>query len=104
MNEKDTGTNGSPNRETEWHDSRRENWKCPHCGQPMIKSRNSILQSIKVYWQKPWGTIIKMDEPVIPFACVNCGYVMMMLRDHHKVSNEWNRLSDEERKKVLKEQ
>lgn len=74
---------------------------CPYCGGKMLKSRKNLLQSMShVYWQKPWGPMIKMDEPVVTMACVNCGGVLLALRDSAKVSREWVALSDKEKKRI----
>jgi len=78
--------------------------ECPYCGGRMLASRKSMLQGIAVYWQKPWGSTLKMDEPVVPLACVQCGAVVMALRDAARVSREWQALTTEERNKVDSEQ
>ena len=74
---------------------------CPYCGGRMLKSRKNLLRGMThIYWQKPWGSILKMDEPVVPMACVTCGAVMMALRDSARVAREWRELSDEDRKRI----
>ena len=74
---------------------------CPLCGDKMLSSRKTLLQSIHLYWQKPWGPALKMDEPVVPYACMKCGHVMMFLRDSNKVRREYERLPQEETEKVI---
>ena len=75
--------------------------ECPYCGGRMLKSRRNLLQGMThVYWQKPWGSIFKMDEPVVTMACVNCGAVMLALRDSNKVAREWSSLSDDEKRRL----
>ena len=75
--------------------------ECPYCGGQMLKSRKSVLQGIHVYWQKPWGSALKMDEAVVPLACVKCGGVILALRDSHRVFREWSNLSEEEKQKII---
>ncbi len=70
--------------------------ECPYCGGEMLQSRKSMLQGIHIYWQKPWGSTLKMDEAIIPLACVQCGGVILALRDAARVSREWANLSEEE--------
>ena len=69
----------------------------------MLKSRKTMLQGIHIYWQKPWGPTLKMDEAIIPLACVECGGVMLALRDANRVTREWKKLSEEEKGEALKE-
>ena len=69
----------------------------------MLKSRRTLLQGIHVYWQKPWSSTLKMDEAVMPLACVECGGVILALRDAARVTREWQMLSEEEKQKVLDE-
>ena len=75
--------------------------ECPYCGGQMFKSRKTMLQGIHIYWQKPWGSTLKMDEAVMPLACVECGGVILALRDASRVSREWKQLSEKEKKDVL---
>ncbi len=75
--------------------------ECPYCGGQMLKSRKTMLQGIHIYWQKPWGTTLKMDEAILPLACVDCGGVILALRDASRVSREWKKLSENEKKAVL---
>lgn len=78
--------------------------ECPYCGGKMLKSRRNILQGMShVYWQKPWGSMFKMDEPVVTMACVNCGGVLLALRDSSKVAREWKNLSDKEKRRIEEE-
>ncbi|MEW5937541.1 MAG: hypothetical protein AB1665_06970 [Candidatus Thermoplasmatota archaeon] len=78
------------------------NIECPFCGGPMLRSRRSPLQRlVHLYWQKPWGSTLRMDEPVVPLACVQCGGVIFALRDAARVAREWVTLGEEERSKLL---
>lgn len=77
--------------------------ECPYCGGQMLNSRRSMIQNARIYWQKPWGNALKMDEPIIPLACVQCGGVILALRDSARVAREWEKLSDEEKNKVINE-
>lgn len=78
--------------------------ECPYCGGKMLKSRRNLLQGMShVYWQKPWGSMLKMDEPVVSLACVRCGGVILALRDSAKISREWEKLTDEEKRKIEEE-
>jgi hypothetical protein len=84
-------------------DSSLKRIECPYCKGTMVASRKSMLQGIHIYWQKPWGPILKMDEAVVPLACVHCGGVMLALRDASRVAREWEKLSEEERQSILNE-
>jgi len=75
-----------------------EKRRCPNCKGIIISNRKTLLQNINVYWQKPWGGTLKMDEPVMPYACVVCGQVTLILKNRKKVVREWNELSDDEKK------
>jgi ribosomal protein S27AE len=77
--------------------------ECPYCGGEMFQSRKSMLQGIHVYWQKPWGPTLKMDEAIIPLACVKCGGVILALRDAARVSREWANLSEAEKNAIERE-
>ncbi len=70
----------------------------------MLNSRKSMIQNTRIYWQKPWGNVLKMDEPILPLACVQCGGVILALRDSARVAREWDALSDEEKNKIIDEQ
>lgn len=78
--------------------------ECPYCGGKMLRSRKSVLQGIHIYWQKPWGPVLKMDEPVVPLACVHCGGVILALRDATRVVREWDALPEDERRRLLEEE
>jgi len=67
----------------------------------MVKSRKTMLQGVHIYWQKPWGSPLKMDEAVRPLACVDCGGVILALRDASRVSREWKALDENEKKVAL---
>ena len=69
----------------------------------MLKSRKSMLQGIHVYWQKPWGSTLKMDEAIVPLACVQCGGVILALRDATRVAREWENLPEDEKDRVTNE-
>ena len=78
--------------------------ECPYCGGRMLKSRKSMIQNTRIYWQKPWGNTLKMDEAIVPLACVQCGGVILALRDSARVAREWNNLSDDEKNNIINEQ
>ncbi len=78
--------------------------ECPYCGGKMLKSRKSMIQNTRIYWQKPWGNALKMDEAILPLACVQCGGVILALRDSARIAREWNNLSDEEKNKIISEE
>ena len=69
----------------------------------MLKSRKSMLQGIHVYWQKPWGNTLKMDEAIVPLACIQCGGVILALRDVTRITREWEALPDEDKNRILNE-
>ncbi len=69
----------------------------------MLKSRKSMLQGIHVYWQKPWGSTLKMDEAIVPLACTQCGGVILALRDATRITREWEALPDEDKNKIINE-
>ena len=85
-------------------DSSLKGVECPYCGGQMLKNRKSMIQSTRIYWQKPWGNVLKMDEAIIPLACVQCGGVILALRDAARVAREWEKLSDEEKTNAIDEQ
>ena len=70
----------------------------------MLNSRKSMIQNTRIYWQKPWGNALKMDEAILPLACVQCGGVILALRDSARIAREWNNLPDEEKNMILNEQ
>jgi len=74
--------------------------KCLHCGGKLFMSRDTLMKARSVWWQKPWGSVISMDEPVVSYACITCGSVFFFLRNKHKVAREYYHLSDSERKIV----
>jgi DNA-directed RNA polymerase subunit N (RpoN/RPB10) len=75
--------------------------KCPYCGGRMLASRRNILSGMThMYWQKPWGQSLRMDEPIVPMACVSCGAVLFALRDSARVSREWQALSEADKRRV----
>lgn len=78
--------------------------ECPYCGGRMLKSRKSMLQGIHVYWQKPWGPTLRMDEAVVPLACVQCGGVIFALRDAARVAREWDKLPMDEKARIINEE
>lgn len=82
-------------------DSNLRNVECPYCGGRMLQGRKTFLQGVHIYWQKPWGPTIRMDEAVMPLACVECGGVILALRDSGKVSREWHALSEEEKNRII---
>ncbi|MCK5309228.1 MAG: hypothetical protein KAJ64_01125 [Thermoplasmata archaeon] len=84
-------------------DSSLKGVECPYCGGQMLKSRKSMLQGIHVYWQKPWGSTLKMDEAIVPLACTQCGGVILALRDATRITREWEALPDEDKNKIINE-
>ena len=72
---------------------------CDHCGSKLMKSRDWALSGYP-YWLRPWGGSIKMSELIIPFACIECGRVVYMLRDIHKLKRDFAKLNDEEKKRA----
>jgi len=85
-------------------DASLKNIKCPYCGGTMLQGRKSMLQRMHMYWQKPWGPVLKMDEAVLPLACVRCGGVVLALREGARVAREWEKLTEEEKKAALEEE
>jgi DNA-directed RNA polymerase subunit RPC12/RpoP len=74
--------------------------KCTHCGGKLVISRRTLIQSRSLWWQKPWGSTLTMDEPVVPYACMKCGGVFLFLRNGPKVTREYNQQSDEIKKRM----
>ncbi|UCG68966.1 MAG: hypothetical protein JSV09_14445 [Thermoplasmata archaeon] len=72
-----------------------DNTKCHSCGGILIRARKFIA-STNMYWNKPWGSALKMSAPVIPFACMNCGRVYLFLSDRKKIIREFNDLPESE--------
>jgi hypothetical protein len=53
-----------------------------------------------MYWNKPWGSALKMSAHVIPFACMSCGRVYLYLGDRNKVLREYTELPEDDKKKI----
>jgi hypothetical protein len=75
-----------------------DNTKCQSCGGILVRSRKFIA-STNMYWNKPWGSALKMSAPVIPYACMNCGRVYLFLGDKKKIIREYNDQPEAERQK-----
>lgn len=71
--------------------------KCDTCGNTLVQARRFIA-STNVYWNKPWGSALKMSAPVIPYACMKCGRVYLYLSDRKKIIREFNDLSESDQK------
>jgi hypothetical protein len=65
-----------------------------------VESRK-FLGSNQVYWNRPWGSTLKMSVPVIPYVCMHCGRVYLYLGDRNKVIREFTNLSEKEREFML---
>jgi hypothetical protein len=72
--------------------------KCDTCGRALVHSRKFIA-STNVYWNKPWGSALKMSVPVIPHACMKCGRVYFYLGDRKKIIREFNDQPEADRKR-----
>ncbi len=68
--------------------------KCDSCDGVLVRSRKFIA-STNMYWNRPWGSALKMSSPVIPYACMNCGRVYLFLGDKKKIIREFNGLPDD---------
>lgn len=75
-------------------DLKEDHPKCDSCGGLLVRSRKFIA-STNMYWNRPWGSALKMSAPVIPFACMNCGRIYLYLGDKKKIIREFNELSDD---------
>jgi DNA-directed RNA polymerase subunit RPC12/RpoP len=76
-----------------------ENITCDHCGSKLVKTRDWIITGYP-YWLRPWGGTLKMSEVLIPYACLECGRAVFMLRDIKKIRRDMMNLTDEERKEL----
>lgn len=76
--------------------------KCDSCNVALMRSRKFIA-STNMYWNRPWGSVLKMSAPVIPYACMNCGRVYLYLSDKKKIVREFNELSDDAKNKLEEE-
>ena len=74
--------------------------ECPYCGEQVLESRKTLLHGDNIYWQKPWGLALKMDEAVVTMACMECGGVSFKLRDSPRVLREYRELPDDERGRI----
>lgn len=70
--------------------------RCVTCGDTLVPSRKFIA-STYMYWNRPWGSMLKMSVPVTPYACMTCGRVYLYLSDKNKIIREFNELPEEER-------
>lgn len=75
-------------------DLKEDHPKCDSCDGVLVRSRKFIA-STNVYWNRPWGSALKMSAPVIPFACMNCGRVYLYLGDKKKIIREFNGLPED---------
>jgi hypothetical protein len=75
---------------------------CDSCGGSLIRSRK-FLASTNMYWNRPWGSALKMSASVIPFACMSCGRVYLYLGDKNKILREFKDLHEGEKKKYIEE-
>jgi DNA-directed RNA polymerase subunit RPC12/RpoP len=82
-------------------DIKNDQLKCESCGSPLVRSRKFIA-STNMYWNRPWGSALKMSAPVIPYACMNCGRIYLYLGDKKKIIREFNELPENE-KKIIEE-
>lgn len=73
--------------------------KCESCGAQLVRSRKFIA-STNMYWNRPWGSALKMSAPVIPYACMNCGRIYLYLGDKKKIIREYNELPENEKKSI----
>ena len=73
--------------------------QCPYCSGHLVLSRKTLLQGDNIYWQKPWGSSLKMDTAVRSSACMDCGGVTFHLRDTQRAIREYSELSEDEKKK-----
>jgi len=73
--------------------------KCDSCGGLLVRSRKFIA-STNMYWNRPWGSALKMSGPVIPYACLNCGRVYLFLGDKNKIIREFEGLPEDEKEKI----
>jgi hypothetical protein len=77
-----------------------EDDKCLRCGGKLVVSRRTLLKARTVWWQKPWGSSIYMDEPVVSWACMSCGSVFYFLRNKSKVLREYDELEKDEKTRI----
>jgi hypothetical protein len=75
---------------------------CESCGEPLVESRK-FFGSNKVYWNRPWGSTLKMSVPIIPHVCMHCGRVYLFLGDRNKIIREFTSLPDKDKDFMLKE-
>ncbi len=76
-----------------------ENMTCDHCGSKLVKTRDWIITGYP-YWLRPWGSTLKMSEVLIPYACLECGRAVFVLRDIKKIRRDMMNLTDEERREL----
>jgi len=75
---------------------------CVTCGDALVPPRKFIA-STYMYWNRPWGSILKMSAPVIPYACMKCGRVYLYLSDKNKIIREFSKLPEDEKNKCQEE-
>jgi DNA-directed RNA polymerase subunit RPC12/RpoP len=76
-----------------------ENMTCDHCGNRLVKTRDWIITGYP-YWLRPWGGTLKMSEVLIPYACLECGRTIFILRDIKKIRRDLQNLPEKEREEV----
>ncbi|UCE73933.1 MAG: hypothetical protein JSV56_13080 [Methanomassiliicoccales archaeon] len=77
-------------------------FKCDSCGDSLVRSRK-FMASTYMYWNRPWGSALKMSAPVIPYACMSCGRVYLYIGDRKKILREFNDQPEADRKKYKEE-
>jgi DNA-directed RNA polymerase subunit RPC12/RpoP len=75
------------------------NLTCDHCSSPLVKTRDWIITGYP-YWLRPWGPTLKMSEVLIPYACLECGRVIFILRDIKKIRRDLQKLTAKEREEI----
>jgi DNA-directed RNA polymerase subunit RPC12/RpoP len=73
-----------------------ESLTCDHCGNKLVKTRDWIITGYP-YWLRPWGSTLKMSEILIPYACLECGRTIFMLRDIKKIRRDLENLNENEK-------
>ena len=76
-----------------------ENPTCDHCGSKLVKTRDWIITGYP-YWLRPWGSTLKMSEVLIPYACLECGRAIFILRDIKKIRRDLDNLSAIEKQEL----
>ena len=77
--------------------------RCDSCNGVLVRPRKFIA-STHMYWNRPWGSTLKMSAPVIPYACVNCGRVFLFLGDRKKIIREFKGLPEDKQREIMEGQ